>query len=46
MSNQQGSQSNPSNQPASKVLEVQDLCVSYGKVEALTNANLVVGEGQ
>ncbi|MFN3987966.1 MAG: ABC transporter ATP-binding protein [Rhodocyclaceae bacterium] len=28
------------------VLEVRDLCVSYGKVEALTNANLTVGEGQ
>jgi len=28
------------------VLEVKDLCVSYGKVEALHNANLSVGEGQ
>ena len=28
------------------VLEVKDLCVSYGKVEALHNANLNVGEGQ
>ena len=28
------------------VLEVKDLCVSYGKVEALHNANLTVGEGQ
>ncbi len=28
------------------VLEVKDLCVSYGKVEALTDASLTVGEGQ
>ncbi len=28
------------------VLEVTDLCVSYGKVEALSHASLVVGEGQ
>jgi len=28
------------------VLEVRDLSVAYGKVEALTNANLTVGEGQ
>ncbi|MDX9699466.1 MAG: ABC transporter ATP-binding protein [Rhodocyclaceae bacterium] len=28
------------------LLEVRDLCVSYGKVEALTNANLRVGEGE
>ncbi|MCC4118891.1 ABC transporter ATP-binding protein, partial [Aromatoleum toluclasticum] len=28
------------------VLEVRDLCVAYGKVEALSNANLRVGEGQ
>jgi len=28
------------------VLEVKDLTVSYGKVEALTQANLTVGEGQ
>ena len=28
------------------VLEVRDLCVSYGKVEALTDASLTVGEGQ
>ncbi len=34
------------NDAKNKVLEVQDLCVSYGKVEALTNANLAVGEGQ
>lgn len=34
------------NETKNKVLEVQDLCVAYGKVEALTNANLTVGEGQ
>jgi len=28
------------------VLDVKDLCVSYGKVGALLNANLKVGEGQ
>lgn len=28
------------------VLDVKDLCVSYGKVSALLNANLKVGEGQ
>nr|WP_294996132.1 ABC transporter ATP-binding protein [Sulfuritalea sp.] len=28
------------------VLEVEDLCVSYGKVEALHHANLMVGAGQ
>ncbi|MBR0565311.1 ABC transporter ATP-binding protein [Azoarcus sp. L1K30] len=28
------------------VLEVRDLCVAYGKVEALTDANIRVGEGQ
>ena len=28
------------------VLEVRDLCVAYGKVEALSNANLRVAEGQ
>jgi branched-chain amino acid transport system ATP-binding protein len=28
------------------VLDVRDLCVSYGKVGALLNANLKVGEGQ
>ncbi|MDK9702084.1 MAG: ABC transporter ATP-binding protein [Sulfuritalea sp.] len=28
------------------VLEVEDLCVSYGKVEALHHANIKVGEGQ
>ncbi len=31
---------------AQPVLEVSDLCVAYGKVEALTNANIRVGEGQ
>ncbi|QDF95402.1 ABC transporter ATP-binding protein [Azoarcus sp. DD4] len=34
------------NETKNKVLEIQDLCVAYGKVEALTNANLTVGEGQ
>lgn len=34
------------NQPHNTLLEVKDLCVSYGKVEALSNANLTVGEGQ
>jgi branched-chain amino acid transport system ATP-binding protein len=29
-----------------RVLEVRDLSVAYGKVEALTNANLAVGTGQ
>jgi branched-chain amino acid transport system ATP-binding protein len=28
------------------ILEVKDLSVAYGKVAAITNANLVVGEGQ
>ena len=37
----------PSNAGAKNpVLEVKDLCVSYGKVEALTDASLTVGEGQ
>ena len=37
----------PSNANAKNpVLEVKDLTVSYGKVEALTQANLTVGEGQ
>lgn len=36
-----------SEQQASRtVLEVRDLCVSYGQVEALTKANIRVGEGQ
>lgn len=34
------------NTPQKTVLEVKDLCVAYGKVEALTNASLTVGEGQ
>ena len=34
------------NTPTKTVLEVKDLCVAYGKVEALTNASLTVGEGQ
>ncbi|MFC3608584.1 ABC transporter ATP-binding protein [Stutzerimonas tarimensis] len=34
------------NRPPRPLLEVSDLCVSYGKVEALSNANLRVGEGQ
>ena len=28
------------------ILEVRDLCVAYGKVEALHDANIRVGEGQ
>jgi branched-chain amino acid transport system ATP-binding protein len=28
------------------ILEVEDLCVAYGKVEALHHANIKVGEGQ
>ena len=37
----------PSNAGAKNpVLEIRDLSVSYGKVEALTNASLTVGEGQ
>jgi len=32
--------------PHNNVLEIRDLCVSYGKVEALSNASLTVGEGQ
>lgn len=34
------------NQPRNTLLEVKDLCVAYGKVEALSNASLSVGEGQ
>ncbi len=34
------------NDAPNPVLQVKDLCVSYGKVEALSNANLTVGEGQ
>jgi branched-chain amino acid transport system ATP-binding protein len=36
----------PMNHVARPVLEVRDLSVAYGKVEALTHANLIVGEGQ
>ncbi len=32
--------------PHNNVLEIRDLSVSYGKVEALSNASLTVGEGQ
>lgn len=35
---------NTTTKPA--VLETRDLCVSYGKVQALHNANIRVGEGQ
>jgi len=31
---------------ADRVLEVRDLSVAYGKVEAVSNANLDVGAGQ
>ena len=34
------------NQNGKTLLEIKDLCVSYGKVEALSNASLRVGEGQ
>ncbi|XHF41194.1 ABC transporter ATP-binding protein [Metapseudomonas boanensis] len=34
------------NTVSNAVLEVSDLCVTYGKVEALSNANLRVGQGQ
>lgn len=33
------------NDQHSRILEVSDLCVSYGKVEALHHANLTVGTG-
>ncbi len=36
---------NTNDQP-NTLLEVKDLCVAYGKVEALSNASLRVGEGQ
>ena len=36
----------PENQVCSPVLEVSDLSVAYGKVEALSNASLRVGQGQ
>lgn len=35
-----------SNNTDKPILDVKDLCVAYGKVEALTNANITVGEGQ
>ncbi|MFP6847755.1 MAG: ABC transporter ATP-binding protein [Pseudomonas sp.] len=35
-----------SNQPRNTLLEVKNLSVAYGKVEALSNASLTVGEGQ
>ncbi|MGO3028202.1 ABC transporter ATP-binding protein [Pseudomonas helleri] len=35
-----------SNQPRNTLLEIKNLSVAYGKVEALSNANLTVGEGQ
>ena len=34
------------NEVNNPVLEVKDLSVAYGKVEALTHASLTVGEGQ
>ncbi|MDH4870035.1 ABC transporter ATP-binding protein [Pseudomonas sp. BN515] len=36
----------PENLAANPVLEVSDLSVAYGKVEALSNASLRVGQGQ
>ena len=36
----------PRNEVKKPVLEVKDLSVAYGKVEALTHASLTVGEGQ
>ena len=35
-----------SNQVSDPVLRISDLCVSYGKVQALGNANVTVGRGQ
>lgn len=35
-----------SNQPRNILLEIKNLSVAYGKVEALSNASLTVGEGQ
>lgn len=32
--------------PQAPLLDVRDLCVSYGKIQALTDASLRVGEGQ
>lgn len=34
------------NTPKETLLQVDELCVAYGNVEALTNANLRVGQGQ
>ena len=42
----QGSAASSNADAKNPVLEVKDLCVSYGKVEALTDASLTVGEGQ
>jgi branched-chain amino acid transport system ATP-binding protein len=36
----------PENRVSNPVLDVSDLCVAYGKVEALSNASLTVGQGQ
>jgi branched-chain amino acid transport system ATP-binding protein len=43
MNNTNAASNNDAKNP---VLQVKDLSVSYGKVEALTHANLTVGEGQ
>lgn len=37
---------NQTNQAVKPVLDVQNLCVSYGNVQALTDASISVGEGQ
>ena len=34
------------NEVKNPVLQIDKLCVSYGKVEALSNASITVGEGQ
>jgi len=39
-------QQSPENLCANPVLEIKDLSVAYGKVEALSNASLRVGQGQ
>ena len=46
MNSQLKPQSIITNTTANPVLEVNDLCVAYGKVEALSNASLRVGQGQ
>jgi branched-chain amino acid transport system ATP-binding protein len=46
MNSQLKPQSIITNSTANPVLEVKDLCVAYGKVEALSNASLRVGQGQ